>query len=70
MDAGYAGEGNLEIVVREAASFEAAHGNSLPTRVTPLGNAVFRVDFVPIEAIDHLVHVTFNEQIVPGILIA
>ncbi len=67
MDATEAGEGNLEILVRS----HSGRGPSVPTRVAPLeeeaeGEAVFRVDFDPRHASDHLVQVTFNDENVPG----
>jgi len=59
VDAGEAGEGNLEILV------SAAHSN-IPTRVEPLGNARFSVSFVPKQPTHHLIYVTFNDESVPG----
>lgn len=59
VDAGEAGEGNLEILVSAANS-------NIPTRVEPLGNARFGVSFVPKQPTHHLVYVTFNDEPVPG----
>jgi len=59
VDAGEAGEGNLEILV-------SAANTNIPTRVEPLGNARFGVSFVPKQPTDHLIYVTFNDEPVPG----
>ena len=60
VDAGHAGEGNLEILV------SAGSGINIPTRVEPAGGAVFRVSFVPRSPEMHGVIVTFNDEQVPG----
>lgn len=60
VDAGQAGEGNLEILVT------AASGINIPTRVEPLGGARFNVTFSPRTADIHNVVVTFNDEPVQG----
>ena len=63
MDASEAGEGSLEILVKSTANGQP----SLPTQVESLGNsAVFAVSFTPDTSADHLIHVTFNDENVPG----
>lgn len=62
MDASQAGEGNLEITI-------SARGRNIPTKVHPQGSARFAVSFVPLEAIDHVITITFNKEAVPGMLI-
>jgi len=59
VDAGQAGEGNLEITI-------SARGRNIPTKVHPQGSARFAVSFVPLEATDHIITVTFNKESVPG----
>ncbi len=59
MDASQAGEGNLEITI-------SARGRNIPTKVHPQGSARFAVSFVPLEAIDHVITITFNKEAVPG----
>lgn len=59
MDASQAGEGNLEITI-------SARGRNIPTKVHPQGSARFAVSFVPLEAIDHVITITFNKEPVPG----
>lgn len=59
VDASQAGEGNLEITI-------SARGRNIPTKVHPQGSARFAVSFVPLEAIDHLITITFNKEAVPG----
>lgn len=59
MDASQAGEGNLEITI-------SARGRNIPTKVHPQGSARFSVSFVPMEAIDHVISITFNKEPVPG----
>ncbi|XP_072935942.1 filamin-A isoform X1 [Epargyreus clarus] len=59
VDAAQAGEGNLEITV-------AARGQNIPTQVHPQGNARFTVSFIPTEACEHVVNVSFNKMRVPG----
>jgi filamin len=59
VDAGQAGEGNLEITV-------SANGKNIPTQVHPQGNARFAVSFVPLEGVDHVVAITFNNEDVSG----
>ncbi|XP_037903805.1 filamin-B isoform X3 [Hermetia illucens] len=59
VDAGDAGEGNLEITI-------AAKGHNIPTQVHPQGNARFSVSFVPAEACEHIINVSFNKMPVPG----
>ena len=59
MDASQAGEGNLEITI-------SARGRNIPTKVHPQGSARFAVGFVPLEAIDHVITITFNKEAVPG----
>ncbi|CAD7015336.1 unnamed protein product [Ceratitis capitata] len=46
VDAGDAGEGNLEITI-------SAKGQNIPTQVHPQGSARFSVSFVPTEACEH-----------------
>ena len=65
MDASRAGEGSLEIFVKSSGGL----GPSVATHVEPLGNAAFGVAFVPEIPTDHLIHVTFNDLDVPGMLI-
>lgn len=59
VDAGDAGEGNLEITI-------SAKGHNIPTQVHPQGNAKFAVSFVPAEACEHIINVSFNKMPVPG----
>ncbi|CRL07142.1 CLUMA_CG020137, isoform A [Clunio marinus] len=59
VDAGEAGEGNLEITI-------SAKGHNIPTQVHPQGNAKFAVSFVPAEACEHVINVSFNKMPVPG----
>ncbi|KAK2719655.1 hypothetical protein QYM36_005214 [Artemia franciscana] len=59
VDAGGCGEGNLEITI-------SARGRNVPTQVQPQGSAKFIVSFVPLEAVDHVVSITFNKEPVPG----
>ncbi len=59
VDASRAGEGNLEITI-------AARGRNIPTQVHPQGSARFAVSFVPLEATDHVINITFNKDVVPG----
>lgn len=84
VDAGDAGEGNLEITI-------SAKGHNIPTQVHPQGNAKygfflftfihfrlnpncnfftvffrFTVSFVPAEACDHIISVSFNKVSVPN----
>ena len=59
VDASQAGEGNLEITI-------SARGRNIPTKVHPQGSARFAVSFVPLEAIDHIITITFNKEAVPG----
>lgn len=63
VDAGDAGEGNLEITI-------SAKGHNIPTQVHPQGNAKFAVSFVPAEPCEHVINVSFNKQPVPGCPIA
>ena len=63
VDAGQAGEGNLEILVT------AGSGINIPTRVEPLGGARFNVTFCPRTADIHNVVVTFNDIPVQGKII-
>ena len=63
VDAGQAGEGNLEILVT------AGSGINIPTRVEPLGGARFNVTFCPRTADIHHVLVTFNDEAVQGKMI-
>lgn len=62
VDASEAGEGSLEILVKSTVNGQ----HSLPTHVESLGNAVFAVSFTPDTSADHLIHVTFNDETVPG----
>ena len=62
VDASEAGEGSLEILVKSNCNGQP----SLPTHVESLGNAVFAVSYTPDTSADHLIHVTFNEENVPG----
>lgn len=59
VDASRAGEGNLEITI-------SARGRNIPTQVHPQGSARFAVSFVPLEATDHVINITFNKDKVPG----
>lgn len=59
VDAGEAGEGNLEITI-------SAKGHNIPTQVHPQGNARFAVSFVPAEPCEHVINVSFNKMPVPG----
>ena len=59
VDAGKAGEGNLEI-------FVISGNENIPAKVQPLGSAVFSVSFTPQHPTHHLIHVTFNDENVPG----
>ena len=59
VDASKAGEGNLEITI-------SARGRNIPTQVHPQGSARFAVSFVPLEAIDHVINITFNKELVTG----
>ncbi|XP_040577055.1 filamin-A [Lepeophtheirus salmonis] len=59
VDASKAGEGNLEITI-------SARGRNIPTQVHPQGSARFAVSFVPLEAVDHVINITFNKDLVPG----
>ena len=60
MDAGEAGEGNLEILVTSPM------GVNVPTQVEALGGARFSVAFGPRQPGHHAVQVTFNDEPVPG----
>ena len=60
VDAGVAGEGNLEILVTSPV------GANVPTQVASLGGARFEVSFGPRQAGRHEVQVTFNDEPVPG----
>ena len=62
MDASQAGEGNLEITI-------SARGRNIPTKVHPQGSARFAVSFCPLEAIDHLITITFNKEPVLGMIL-
>ena len=66
MDASQAGEGSLEILVQSARGL----GPSVPTRVEHAadsnGEARFLVSFTPDTDTEHVVHITFNEDNVPG----
>ncbi|XP_076033174.1 filamin-A-like isoform X3 [Oratosquilla oratoria] len=55
VDASEAGEGNLEISI-------SAAGRNIPTQVHPQGSARFAVSFVPLEAIDHVINISFNKE--------
>lgn len=59
VDATYSGEGNLEISV-------LANEKNVPTQVQPMGGAKFGVTFLPTQAVDHLVSITFNNIAVTG----
>ena len=59
MDASESGEGNLEISI-------SANGRNIPTQVHPQGSARFAVSFIPLEAIDHTINISFNKEPVPG----
>ncbi|SPP72841.1 filamin-B isoform X2 [Drosophila guanche] len=59
VDAGDAGEGNLEITI-------SAKGQNIPTQVHPQGSARFSVSFVPTESCEHTINVSFNKMPVPG----
>ncbi|KAK3891382.1 hypothetical protein Pcinc_004729 [Petrolisthes cinctipes] len=59
VDASEAGEGNLEISI-------SAAGRNIPTQVHPQGSARFAVSFVPLEAIDHSINISFNKEPVQG----
>ncbi|XP_047736004.1 filamin-A [Hyalella azteca] len=59
VDASEAGEGNLEISI-------SGHGRNIPTQVHPQGSARFAVSFVPLEAIDHVINISFNKEPVSG----
>ncbi|XP_032572066.1 filamin-C isoform X1 [Drosophila sechellia] len=63
VDAGDAGEGNLEITI-------SAKGQNIPTQVHPQGSARFSVSFVPTESCEHTINVSFNKMPVPGCPIA
>lgn len=63
VDASSAGEGNLEIFV--VAEGDATSGG-IPASVEPMGDAVFGVTFLPELPYDHLIHITFNDEPVPG----
>lgn len=63
VDAGEAGEGNLEITI-------SAKGHNIPTQVHPQGNARFAVSFVPNEPCEHIISISFNKIAVPGTPIA
>ena len=60
VDAGDAGEGNLEILVMSET------GVNIPTQVEPLGGARFSVNFTPRTPDTHSVQVTFNDEPVLG----
>ena len=60
VDAGEAGEGNLEILVSSPS------GVNVPTQVEALGGARFGVSFGPRQPGHHTVQVTFNDEPVPG----
>ncbi|XP_068231445.1 filamin-A isoform X3 [Palaemon carinicauda] len=59
VDASEGGEGNLEISI-------SAAGRNIPTQVHPHGSARFAVSFVPLEAIDHIINISFNKEPVQG----
>ena len=65
VDAGEAGEGNLEILVVSSIDQQ-----NVPTRVEAMpgqeGQARFRVSFVPRVPGNHSVIVTFNDETVMG----
>jgi len=60
VDAGEAGEGNLEILVSSPTN------DNVPTQVEALGGARFGVSFGPRQPGQHTVQVTFNDEPVPG----
>lgn len=62
VDASEAGEGSLEIQVRSAPP----EYRPLPTHVVAAGHGLFHVAFTPRSTVDHVVHVTFNDESVPG----
>ena len=49
----------MEIIV-------SVNGRNVPNYVQSEGNAKFRVNFKPLEAIEHLLSVKFNNEFVPG----
>lgn len=59
MDCSNAGEGTLTVDVRgqQTTAF---------TEIQPKGNNFFDVAFTPQENVPHQIHVTFNQQVVPG----
>ncbi len=59
IDASQAGAGNLEIIV-------SVNGKNVPNYVQSEGNAKFRVNFKPIEALTHMLSVKFNNEFVPN----
>lgn len=59
VDVSSAGEGNLAISV-------TAHGRDVPTVVHPMGGAKFAVSFVPGDAVDHVISISFNKEPIPG----
>lgn len=61
INASHAGEGSLEISVTSCSD-----GQNILTKVNPLGGAIFEVIFVPKQADDHQVNITFNGQPVLG----
>ncbi|KAJ8309862.1 hypothetical protein KUTeg_011727 [Tegillarca granosa] len=59
VDASAAGEGILEIVI-------LADGKTVPHRVVSLDDGQYEVRFTGREATRHRIHLTFNEEYVPG----
>ncbi|XP_064455536.1 filamin-A-like [Ornithodoros turicata] len=59
VDVSSAGEGNLAISV-------TSQGRDVPTVVHPMGGAKFAVSFVPGEAADHVISISFNKEAIPG----
>ncbi len=59
IDASQAGAGNLEIIV-------SVNGKNVPNYVQSEGNAKFRVNFKPTEALTHMLSVKFNNEFVPN----
>ena len=60
VDGSKAGSGNLEILV---------NGGHVTSFVRTLGNQRFLASFVPHEAVTHLVEMTFNGEVVPGMFL-
>lgn len=59
VDASKAGGGILEVAI-------LANKNHVPHTLEDLGKGIYEISFVGQEAVRHRVHLTFNEEYIPG----